>query len=102
MIFTSISHWSQSACDKVCYLYHEYEDIISSMFSIDNPEDSINYFIKYRNSITHGGQMVVDGNIHKTAQFLCVLVYCCILGRIGMDHEHIRRVCRNKKYMLKY
>ena len=96
VIFPSIDHWSMSASDKICLLFHRFEQEMLTL----NPSDihignkEIEEFVKYRNRITHGSWRVLNNSIAITAHVLQGLVYCCLLTRIGMSREIILNLCQ--------
>jgi hypothetical protein len=96
MIFSSISHWSMAASEKIYALYEKHFDELNlisphSMRKLDMKD--VQEFIKYRNNITHGSTGALNIQIAETAYILCGLVYCCILTRIGMPKENIKKLC---------
>lgn len=97
LIFSSMKHWSFSLAEKLCALYHKYEQemLILNKSDIIITEDAIKDFVKYRNDITHGKHRVLDMHVALTAECMCGLVYCCILERIGVDKEKIIDLCRH-------
>lgn len=106
LIFSSIQHWSMSASDRICTLYHCYANEMCALAeSTTNPSETklsdkdIQEFVKYRNNITHGSYRVMDTRIATTAFMLQGLVYCCILNRIGIDKAEIYRLCQNRKIL---
>ena len=99
LIFSSIDHWSMSASDKFCELYHQYEEEL--LVASDNiiSDDSIAQLVKYRNKITHGSYRVMDSDIAATAYVLSGLVYCAFLTRVGVSKENILRLCQEHKLL---
>lgn len=106
VVYSSISHWSMSASDRICALYHRYEREMASIAErthcsqatlIDDKE--IAEFVKYRNNITHGSFRVINHEIATTAFWLQGLVYCSILTRIGMSSDEINTLCREWKIL---
>lgn len=98
MIFSSISHWSSSLGEKLCALYAKHIEEITTLNKthIAINDESIRSFVKYRNDITHGRHRIMDMEIAITAHYLCGLVYCCILSRIGVSKEKILKLCECK------
>lgn len=98
MIFSSISYWSFPLAEKLCALYAKHMEEINKLnktaFHIN--DDSIRAFVKYRNDITHGRHRTLDTEIAITAHYLCGLVYCCILNRIGVSKDKILELCEYK------
>lgn len=106
LIFSSIHHWSMSASERFCELYHHYADeMLSLATDIYDPsevmisDEDIHEFVKYRNHITHGSHRMMNTKISTTAFMLEGLVYCCILRRIGMDKAEINKLCQNGKIL---
>lgn len=98
MIFGSMSNWSLSMGEKLCALYTKHIEeitILNKMHSTINDE-SIRSFVKYRNDITHGKHRTMDMKTAITAHYLCGLVYCCVLSRIGISKEKILELCECK------
>ena len=98
LIFSSISHWSLSASDRIIQLYRRYEQEMEILNPTERriTDEMINSFVKYRNKITHGNYRVLNFEIAITAHVLQGLVYCCLLKRIGIDEEKIIEWCRMK------
>lgn len=98
LISSSIGNWSQPLSEKLCLLYHKYEQEINSLnetdFIISDVE--IKAFVKYRNHITHGRNRTPDMAIGVTAFYLCGLIYCSILERIGISRDKIKEFCAEK------
>ena len=106
LIFSSIQHWSMSASDRFCELYHYYADEMCALAeNTSNPSEAkisdkdIQEFVKYRNNITHGSYRMMNTKIATTAFMLQGLVYCCILSRIGIDKAKIYRLCQDRKIL---
>lgn len=106
LIFSSIQHWSMSASDRFCELYHYYEDEMCALAeNTSNPSEArisdkdIQEFVKYRNNITHGSHRMMNTKIATTAFMLQGLVYCCILSRIGIGKAEIYRLCKDIKIL---
>lgn len=97
-IFSSMSHWSLSASDKIIELYHRYEQQMQLLNSesINLTDEMIEEFVKYRNKITHGSYQVLNYNVAITAHVLSGLVYCCLLKRIGVSDVRILEWCSTK------
>lgn len=101
LIFSNIRNWSMSATDKICALFHRYDEAMTLL----NPSDlnigdeEIHNFVKYRNSITHGSYKILNGEIAATAYVLQGLIYCCLLTRIGMSEDEILQLCKNRKIL---
>lgn len=106
LIFSNIKHWSMSASDRFCELYHYYADeMLALAENTYNPseakisDEDIQEFVKYRNNITHGSHRMMTTKIATTAFMLQGLVYCCILSRIGVDKAEIYKLCKNRKIL---
>ena len=99
LIFSSIDHWSMSASDKFCELYHQYEEELLVASANIISDDSIAQLVKYRNKITHGSYRVMDSDIAATAYVLSGLVYCAFLTRVGVSKENILRLCQEHKLL---
>lgn len=98
MIFSSIGYWSFSLAEKLCALYHKYEEemTVLNVTDITINDTLIKSFVKYRNDITHGRHRIPDIEIAVTAHYLSGLVYCCILERVGVDRKNILKFCKDK------
>ena len=81
LISSSIGNWSQPLSEKICVLYHKFEQEINSLnkSNIIIYDVEIKSFVKYRNHITHGRNRTPDMTIGTTAFYLCGLIYCSIL-----------------------
>lgn len=97
-VFSSIGNCAVPLAEKLCALYHKYEEEMSILnltdMSISN--EDIREFVRYRNDITHGKHRTIDTRIATTAYFLGGLVYCCILERVGISREKIKELCMYK------
>lgn len=103
LIRGSINHWDLAAGDKIKTLFHKYEEILiqPACFtgSIKSFEDSIDAFIKFRNTTTHGNYMKVTGEHADTAANLMNLIYISRLDRIGMPRNMIKdKICAGVVY----
>lgn len=98
LIFSSVGNWSKPLNEKLCALYHKYENEINVLNMADFviTDDHIKAFVKYRNHITHGRHRTADVEIGVTAFYMCGLIYCCILERIGVSREKISELCIEK------
>ncbi len=99
MIFSSLSHWTNSLAERIFCLYKKFiveMNILNREIGISIREDEIKDFVKYRNDITHGNHRVLDKRIACTAHLLSGLVYCSLLDRIGISREKIRELCVHK------
>lgn len=94
LIESSMSHWSMAASDQIKELYHRYDEemrLIAQKSFMTIEDEDIDNFVKYRNDITHGSYRVLDHKIAFTTHILACLVYCCVLTRIGVNRDNIRR-----------
>ena len=101
LIYNSIKHWTMSASDRICALYHQYdtEMNILNQTAMSLSDEDIKFFVKYRNDITHGSYRVMNQKIALTAYLLQGLVYCCFLTRIGISRDQVTLLCHNKKIL---
>lgn len=102
LIRSSINHWTLSASDRCCHLFHRYKEemgILMNRFSITIQDEDIQKVIKYRNDITHGSYRIMDMSIAEPACLMPGLVYFCLLSRIGLDKQTIQRLCRDRKIL---
>lgn len=97
-VVSSIQHWSYSLSEKLCALFHKYEEDVINIAELthDINDNTIREFVKYRNDITHGKHRLLTGEIADTAFYLCGVVYFSILERIGVSHEKMRELRRHK------
>ena len=97
-IFGNIKFWTLPAAEKICALFHKYDEemLILNQPAIIIDDDAIKVFVKYRNDITHGSHRVLDVKIAITAHCLEGLVYCCLLERIGVERSRILEWCKDK------
>lgn len=99
MIFSSLSHWSNSLAERIFCLYKKFFveiNILNREIGVRLGEEEIKAFVKYRNDITHGNHRVLDRRIAYTAHLLSGLVYCSLLDRIGVSREKICELCEHK------
>ena len=94
LIRGSINNWDLAAGDKIKALFHMYEEILiqPACFSesIKTFEDSIDAFVKFRNTTTHGNYKKVTGNNVNTAVNLMNLIYISRMDRIDMPKSMIK------------
>ena len=97
-IFGNIKFWMLPAAEKICALFHKYDEemLILNQSAIIIDDDAIKAFVIYRNDITHGSHRVLDVKIAITAHCLAGLVYCCLLERIGVERSRILEWCKDK------
>lgn len=98
LIFSDIKRWSFPAKEKICALWHKYEQemLLLNNSTITVTDEMIKETVKFRNDITHGNHRVLNNRIALTAHYLSGLIYCCILERIGLDREKIKELCKEK------
>ena len=98
LIFENIKHWTFPIKEKLCALLNEYEEEISiltaSNITID--KNSINTFIQYRNVITHSKFQIPNQEVATTAHYMCGLIYCSVLSRMGLSRDTIKKLCQYK------
>lgn len=96
LIFGSIRHWSMSAFDRISFIFHKHEKALKKLPRYQNSfisDDDIHAFISYRNSISHGTHREMTQQIKRTTLILEMLVYCCLLARIGVSNSVIEEIC---------
>lgn len=103
LIRGSINNWDLAAGDKIKTLFHMYEEILIQPACFTESEkafeDSIDKFVKFRNTTTHGNYMKVTGELSNTAANLMNLIYISRLDRIGMPKSMIKdRICAGIVY----
>lgn len=98
LISSNIKYWSLPLAEKLCALYHKYEEEIEilNISGIRITDEGIKEFVKYRNDITHGKHRIPNIQISITAYYMCGIIYCCILERIGIDRVLIKEWCKSK------
>ena len=99
LIRGSVEHWSKSAYETYCILYHKFDDAMLSYQQYMHPavsDEDIRAFVKYRNGITHGTYQEVTQEIIRTTMTMEALVYCSILNRIEVPTQKIVELCSNK------
>ena len=102
LMLSSISHWTMSASDKICRLFHFYEKEMRLMTQRmpQITDEDIAEFVKYRNNITHGYYMVSDQLIVNTAYVLQGLVYCSLLTRAGLSRDKLMTLCQRHQILI--
>lgn len=98
LIEGSVDHWSKSASETYCILYHKYETAMLAYQKFKHPpisDEDIRAFVKYRNGITHGTYQEATQEIIRTTMVMKALVYCSILARIGVQKQTIEKLCLN-------
>ena len=96
LIFGSIRHWSMSAFDRISFIFHKHEEALEKLPRYRNAfisDDDIHSFISYRNNISHGTYREMTQQIRNTTLILEMLVYCCLLARIGVSKSIIEEIC---------
>lgn len=58
--------------------------------------EQIDKIVNYRNAVTHGNYMQLNGDLADTTFILIKLVYCCILERIGIEPEKVKDMMRRR------
>lgn len=101
LIYNSIKHWTMSASDRICALYHQYDTEMNILNQTDMSlsDEDIRSFVKYRNDITHGSYRVMNQKIALAAYLFQGLVYCCLLTRVGISRDRVTSLCCNKKIL---
>lgn len=96
LIFGSIRHWSNSAFDRISFLFHKHEKALKLLPRFRNSpisDEDIHAFISYRNNISHGTYQEMTPQVKKATEVLEMLVYCCLLHRISVSDDTIEQVC---------
>lgn len=85
-IFGDLKRLENALADRIekCFLLHQQE--IGEILS----KEQIDAIVGYRNIITHGNYMQLNGNLADTTFVLIKLVYCCILERIGISKDKVK------------
>ena len=98
LIFENIKHWTFPIKEKLGALLDKYEEelsiLTSSNVSID--KKSINKFIQYRNVITHSKYQIPNQDVAVTAHYMCGLIYCSLLSRMGLPKDKLKKLCQYK------
>lgn len=100
-ISSNINHWSLPLAEKLYSLYQKYEKELNILnkSSVNITLEIIREFVKYRNHITHGIHRALNFDIGITAKYMCGLIYCCVLDRIGMQRQKIQSLCDSTKLL---
>lgn len=86
-ILGTINHMQGALADRIEKCYMENQSLINY---ISRPQ--IDRLVKYRNTITHGNYALLDQELADTTYAIIELVYCCILKRIGVREEVIKKI----------
>lgn len=91
-ILENLRHLKGALADRIekCFLQHQQE--MGEALS----RKQIDAIVRYRNAITHGNYMQLNGDLADTALILMKLVYCCILERIGIDQEKVKNLMERR------
>lgn len=91
-IFGTLDNLKGALADRIekCFMQHQREmgEYIS--------REQIDAIVKYRNTITHGNYMQLNQELADTTYVLIQLVYCCVLQRIGMKCEDIKKLMERR------
>ena len=98
LIFQNIKHWTVPLKEKLYLLFDAYKEEISILNSSNMVinEKSINDFVKYRNMITHNKFQIPNQDVAITAHYMCGLIYCSVLSRMGLSKETLKKLCQSK------
>ena len=98
LIFENIKNWTFPLKEKLCALLNKHEEEISILTSsnVVINQKSINTFINYRNVITHSKFQIPNQDVALIAHYMCGLIYCSVLSRMGLPKEKLKNLCQNK------
>ena len=87
-ILGTLKHLSGALSDRIEKCFLEFQPLMGEWIS----RKQIDELVKYRNTITHGNFMRLDNQLAETTFVLIKLVYCCILKRIGLTDNVIKKL----------
>lgn len=87
-VFGTLNHLTGALGDRIENCFMEYQPILGEVIY----RKQIDQIVKYRNTITHGNYMQLDVELAETAYVLIMLIYCCILKRVGMADDRIHEL----------
>ena len=98
LIFENIKNWTFPLKEKLCALLKKYEEELSILTNsnVIINENSIKTFINYRNVITHSKFQVPNQDVAVIAHYMCGLIYCSILSRMGLPKDTLKNLCQYK------
>lgn len=98
LIFENIKNWTFPLKEKLCALLNKYEEEISILTCSNTiiNESSIKTFINYRNVITHSKFQVPNQEVSVIAHYMCGLIYCSVLSRMGVPKDILKDLCKSK------
>lgn len=91
-IFGTLDHMRGALADKIELCFQKYQPLMGEWIS----RKHIDELVSYRNTITHGSHMQLDGQLAETTFILMKLVYCSVLKRVGMTDESVRDLMQKK------
>ena len=91
-IFGTLDHMSGALADKIEICFQKYQPLLGEYIS----RRHIDELVSYRNTITHGSYMQLDGQLAETTFILMKLVYCCVLKRVGMEDKKVRELMERR------
>ena len=91
-IFGTLDHMSGALADKIEICFQRYQPLLGEAIS----RRHIDELVSYRNTITHGSYMQLDGQLAETTFILMKLVYCCVLKRVGMEDAKVRELMERR------
>ena len=91
-ILGSLGHLTGALADRIEKCFIMYQPLMGEWVS----RRQIDELVRYRNTITHGSFMQLNGELAETTYVLMKLVYCCVLKRIGMQDEQIKDVMQRR------
>jgi len=98
LIFENIKNWTFPLKEKLCALLKKYEEELSILTNsnVIINENSIKTFINYRNVITHSKFQVPNQDVAVIAHYMCGLIYCSVLSRMGLPKDTLKNLCQYK------
>lgn len=91
-ILGTLDHLSGALADRIWECWVDCQPMIGEWIE----RTLIDKLVKYRNTITHGNYMQLDGELADSTDILMKLVYCCVLRRIGMNENLIKDLFKKK------
>lgn len=95
----NIDHWNGPAAELAQGLYNKFKKEVEPLLNIVQLDelsfDDINELIRIRNTLTHGGQIILNERDAESALIMMGVVYASVLKRCGCESAQIAEWFKN-------
>ncbi len=95
----NIEHWNGPAAELAYGLYNKFlkevEPLLNIVHLAELSFDDINELIKIRNTLTHGGHIIINERDAESALIMMGVVYASVLKRCGCESAQIAEWFKN-------